>query len=126
MAKQMDMTYAATSSGETISSVITVTSGGLIINIDETIPPSSTDLQFAIAFAYAKLKAYCIRTSAAMTLQFNNSTTGVPELSMAAGQATNWHDTDPHANLFTANVTTLYVTSSAGGTLRAMFLVDPT
>ena len=126
MAKQMDMTYAAASSGETISSVITVTSGGLIINIDETLPASSTDLQFSIAFAYAKLKAYIIRTSAAMTLQFNNSTTGVPELSMAAGQAVAWHANDPHANLFTADVTTLYVTSSAGGTLRAMFLVDPT
>lgn len=126
MAKQMDMTYAAASSGETISSVITVTSGGLIINIDETIPASSTDLQFSIAFAHAKLKAYIIRTSAAMTLQFNNSTTGVPELSMAAGQAVAWHANDPHANLFTADVTTLYVTSSAGGTLRAMFLVDPT
>ena len=126
MSKRIDLTYGATASGETISSVITVTTGGLLINIDEAIPASSTDLALAIAFDHSKLKAYAIRATTAMTLEFNSSSAGAPTFSLAANQGTNWHTGDPHASLFSADVTGLYVTSTAAGTLRAMFLIDPT
>lgn len=126
MAVSADFKLAWGYSSETLPFTVTVSSAGTLIAIDETIPPSSTNLQVALAFAYAKVKGYFMVAPAAMTLEFNNSTTGVPTVALAANVPQVWYDGNAHTSLFTEDVTTMYITSTAGGLLRMRFLIDPT
>lgn len=105
----------------------TVTSGSAVV-IDETIPPSSTDLVVACAFVRAKVKSFFLTADAVMTVKTYNSVTLEETISLTAGQAMQWTLAD--ASLlplpFAADVTSIKVTSSAGGVLRLRVIVDPT
>jgi hypothetical protein len=111
--------------GVRIAGARSITSGNRI-QLNEDIPANQTNLQVALAFNYTKLKAYQLLSDVDMTLEFNNSTTGVPTVTLKAGVAQTWHDEMAAANIFTANVTTLYVTNTTAGNLRCDFFVDPT
>lgn len=114
-----------TVNGLTYSGATSVTSGGSTITIEEVIPAASTNLAVTLAFPFAKLKAYYIQADAACTLEFNNSTTGVPTIALEEGRPVMWAG-HTHASLFTADVTSLFVTCTAGCTLKMLFVVDPT
>lgn len=88
------------------------------------IPASSADYQVPLAFIYNKLQSCYLLSTAAMTLEFNNSTTGVPTITLAANTPYIWTLASGATNPFTATITTLYVTSAAGGDLQMWFQVN--
>jgi hypothetical protein len=115
-------------SDEAAGSLTLDSNNGQKIVLNESIPGESTDLAVALAFAYAKLQAILLVSDQALTLEFNNSTTGVPTITMAAGVPFLWFVGSNLDNPFTENVTVLYVTNagSAAALLEGILIVDPT
>ncbi|MBN9522493.1 hypothetical protein J0H58_28890 [bacterium] len=100
--------------------------GGLRPDVSEVIPPSSTDLAVAWVCDVSALSAVVLLASAAMTVETNNASSPGNTIPLAAGQPVFWFTGCGWACPLTADVTGLYVTSTAGGTLSIRALVDPT
>lgn len=100
-------------------------SGG--IDVDETIPANSTDLLVALTLDVSQLKVLYMLATADMTLETNSSSSPVHTITLKAGVPRVWTSTDgstsPVAN---TDVTALYVTSTAGGTLKIRAGYDAT
>jgi hypothetical protein len=116
--------------GDLIQSRISITAGA-VYQIDESIPGPSTNLQVALVIDVSQLKAIYLHSDKAMTLYFNDTSSGSPSktLALAANQAFAWDNLSLHANPFgVTDVTTVYVTKSGSGAarLRGYVLTDPT
>lgn len=113
--------------GETLSRSLTISSGAEN-NLDETIPPSSTDLAVAWAAVVAKIKSFFLTCDAACTVETNSSSSPGKTFTLAAGQVISWQTGDPTAaaTFFGADITSLFVTCADGGELILRALVDPT
>lgn len=88
-----------------------------VVALDTTIPASSTDLAHPIAIDVSQLVVCGIYASAAMTLETNSGSSPAETISLAAGEAIVWSTGDNDKPLNT-DVTAIYVTSTAGGTLK--------
>lgn len=83
-----------------------------------TVPESTTDMEIAIAFAFAKLNWVVIWCTADATLETNSSSAPDNTLPLYANTPMIWKKeggTPYYANPFTANVTKAYLTCAAGG-----------
>lgn len=123
--------YSATASEGTaqLGGTQSVSSDTIIKNSYEgagsnAIPASSTNYQVPLTFVTAKLKAAYLIASATMTLKYNSTSSPAPSITLAAGVPYLWTLASGITSPFTADVTTLYVTSSAGGDLRTWYQVD--
>lgn len=115
-----------TGGGTPLTSTKTVTDDEEI-NLDTTVALAGTDVLLPLAFDYTKLKEIYILASQNLTLEFNNSTTGVPTIALKANEAFHWiYGQGYFANPFTENVTALYATNSSGveATLQIRALVS--
>ncbi len=121
------LTKSVSRTGANITSSKTMTAD-LAYDLSMTVTGGVSNSQFACAFDQTKVQFYYIKSSRDMTLEFNNSTTGVPTLNLKANEAVMWYLNDPHASLFTAAVTTCYATLAAGddATLEMLIGIDPT
>jgi len=98
--------------------------GGTEITINSSFAASSTNAALAVAFNYADLQSIVITSTRNATIEFNNSTTGVPTIALIAGVPFLWRKSDGYfANPFTANVTTSYVTCTSATTIKMKILV---
>lgn len=93
-----------------------------------TVPAATTNQQIIIAFTMAALKSVLIKASSACTLKTNS--TGSPDntFSLDSDSGIIWNNQMTSANPFTANVTTMYITTPAGVSveLDIYALVDST
>lgn len=95
------------------------------VNLDVTIPPSSTDLEIDVNFEFANMKSlYLLAKSGAMTLETNSSSSPVQTIALAADKPLVWYTGSGITNPITANVTKFYITSTPGGTFQMRLLLD--
>lgn len=95
----------------------------------ETIPAESTDLLVNIAFPKANLQVlYMLAVGGDMTIETNDSAAPDDTISLKADSPLIWVAADAyHTNpVDSADVTKIYVTSTAGGTLYVYAGYDPT
>lgn len=111
----------------TVSSSKTYTGSGTA-NLSETIPASSSNLQLNVAVDVSALQSLYLYCDAAATVYVNDVSGGSPTktITLPAGEAyiyPNGSDTNP---LGASDVTKIYVTCSAGGSLEMRALQDAT
>lgn len=96
--------------------------------IDEAIADSATDELVACVVDVSEIAAVYIVCDQAVTLEFNNSTTGVPTIVLVANVPYLWHTNSYFTNILTTDITALYVTNASGFTanLKLRFLYDST
>lgn len=124
MSEQFTTTLTVNTPLGSISGSGTETADGVAyINATLTV---ANDVQYDIAFKYTQLKSFIAKSSVACTLEFNNSGTGVPTITLVAGEPFQWRDGDLFANPFTADVTKVYISSATVGTIEIAALHDPT
>ncbi len=109
-----------------VSKTIAITSGSAI-RVDEDFS-NGNNQPFDIDFVNTKLQYLWALSSTNMTVEFNNSTTGVPTLTLVAGEPLLWEKRTETLlpNPFSETVTTAFVTCAAPGNLKIDGLVDPT
>jgi hypothetical protein len=102
-------------------------SAGQELNVSEVIPALSSDLLVALTLDVSQIKSLYIKaTGGAMTLETNSGGSPANTITLAANGVEEWQTGDNRANPLTTDVTALYVTSTAGGTLEIRVLIDPT
>ena len=94
--------------------------------LDLAVPANQTNMLVALVIDVSQLKSIVIKSSVDMTLEFNNSTTGVPTINLKAGVPYIWNTDSYDSLLLSADVTALYVTNTTAGTLELSAIVDPT
>jgi hypothetical protein len=107
---------------------VSVTAGQAIL-LDETIAKASTDLEIALAFAFAKLKAVIIEAvDTALTIETNSGAAPDDTFVIPAGECLFWYDGCGATCPFTDDVTAIFVTEGnvAAGSLKGKLLIDPT
>lgn len=112
----------------TYQSVITRTAGAGV-EISESIPDSSTDLEVACALDISQLKSIWIKaTGGALTIETNDGTTPTDTLSLVDGEAIAWEEGDESSLFLSGDVTALFVTNASGASvlLELIALLDPT
>ncbi len=101
-------------------------SGGLRPDLNETIPPASADLAVGWTCDVSEIDAIVFFSTAAMTIETNSASSPGNTVTLAANVPVFWFTGCGWACPLTVDVTGLYVTSTAGGTLSIRALVDPT
>ncbi len=101
-------------------------SGGLRPDLNEVVPPSSMNLAVGWTVDVSEIDVLVLYATAAMTLKTNNSGSPADTISLAANTPIFWFTGCGLDCPLGTDVTVLYVTSSAGGTLSIRALVDPT
>jgi hypothetical protein len=103
-------------------------SAGAELNIEESIPNASTDLQVACAFDVSKVESIMILSDQNVTLETNSGGSPANTINLLANVPYVWQKATYLANLFTTNVTSWFLTNSSGAnaTLKARILTDPT
>jgi hypothetical protein len=115
----------------TISSVTADYSTDALVEYDITVPAASTDFQAAASFPYANIKAILIAGTAACTIQTNDGTSPDDTITLSSTVlAKCWtHDGKAGnlaANPLTADVETLYITSTLANVLKIRVAYDAT
>jgi len=95
------------------------------VEMDITVA-SATDALVNVAFPYATIKAIALQCDIAATLKTNSSSAPSQTISLTAGVPNMWIYTGPGSNPITVDVTKIYVTTAAAGTLKIRVLYDPT
>ena len=128
MAEAMSHVQKALVGGVTRGGVAKEYSSGSKTSISDTIADGLADILHALVVDVSQIKACFIVSDQAITLEFNNSTTGVPTIVLVAGVPYVW-DTDSYfTDLLATNITALYVTNASGAlaTFSLDFIIDPT
>lgn len=122
--KNTSSTSTSSSSGSKTISGSQVEVGGSEILIDQVFAAGSTNAPLAVAFNYLDLQSFTLVSDKNLTIEFNNSTTGVPTINLIANDPFIWHKSSGYfANPFTANVTQAFVTCSQAASLIGKILV---
>ena len=92
------------------------------------IPAATTNQQVIIAFTMAALKSVLIYADGACTLKTNSTSAPDDTFSLDADSGVVWNNQMTITNPFTANVTTIYITTPSGATVNVKIyaLVDST
>lgn len=131
MALSTRMTLSWTDGGNSISGTIT-REPGLELVINETIPESSTDLQFNCAIDVSQMTNYILLADGGnMTLETNSSSAPAATISLVDGIPLVWNSTGGYPSVAnqafgSTDVTSIFVTSVDGGTLKIYVGTDPT
>lgn len=96
--------------------------------IDEAVTDSQTDYLIALVQDVSETAIVYIVSDQAVTLEFNNSTTGVPTIPLLAGVPYVWHANSYFTDLLATDITAVYVTNASGSTanIKIRFLYDST
>lgn len=102
--------------------------GNSRFDIDEPVADSVTDQLHAVALDIDQAVAIWVMSTVDMTVEFNDSTTGVPTIALKANVPHVWTTDSYPVNLFTADLTAMYVTNASGsaGRIKFGYVVDPT
>lgn len=115
------MTYGSVS----ITSTSEITADGLK-NYIGTLAASTSNQEVQLTIDVSECKAFFAHCTAAATLKTNSSGSPQETFTLAAGVAYQWDNSSGAANPFAGDVTTFYVTCSAGGTLNIWIQEDVT
>ena len=96
--------------------------------LDAAVADSVTDGLHAMVLDVTQVKSIIIVSDQAVTLEFNNSTTGVPTIVLVANMPYVWTTNSYDTLILTADVTALYITNASGSTanVKIRALIDPT
>lgn len=96
--------------------------------IDKAVADSSTDFEIALVQDVSETAIVYIVSDQVVTLEFNNSTTGVPEIPLLAGVPYVWHTNSYFTDLLATNITKVFVTNASGSVanVKIRFLYDAT
>lgn len=126
MAKTFSLNQQVSVSGLLFSPSISASAGATAEVAGETIA-AGTDTLVNIAFPYANVKAYYLYSTTAATIETNaTDAAGGQTISLAAGVPLIWVTAGAGSNVFSANVTKMYVTNVADTVLTVVVLYDPT
>lgn len=102
-----------------------VEAGNTQITIDQTIPASSTNLLVSCAWTVANTESIFIVASQNCTIKTNSSGSPANTINLVAGIPLIWGaSAGYYTNLFTTNVTSWYLTTSAATRLQAAILTS--
>lgn len=118
------LSWSYTASGNVTSASLS-TSSESEQNLDLIIPASSTDYAVEYAVDVSQCKAVFLVADADMTLETNSGGSPTQTISLTAGVPVAWI-TGAGTNPLTSDITSLYVTSTAGGNLKIRTLIDAT
>lgn len=110
-----------TAPGITISESSSVSSGQQA-TVDETIAADTVERELVFAVDVSALQFVALQASAAMTIETNDAAAPQETIELAAGKTVLWEVGD--AALFAGDVTSIFVTSLAGGTLKVVAMMD--
>lgn len=96
--------------------------------LDVDVADSVTDGLHAMVLDVTQVKSVIITSNKAVTLEFNNSGVGVPEIVLVANMPYLWTTNSYDSLILTADVTALYITNASGSTAKVQIraLIDPT
>ena len=121
------LTQAANGMSQPISRSNNYTAGSEV-NVDEAVPDSTTDQLVTIAIDVSAIQSFYMVSDQVLTVEFNNSTTGVPTIVLAANIPFIETADNYHVDLLGTDITVLYLTNASGSIanfkLRCVF--DPT
>ena len=100
--------------------------GDTELNADVTLEASSTDINLDLDFAKANIQSCVLYCSAACTVETNSGSAPDDTIALVAGQPTICQNNTEALALFSEDVTSLYLTCSAGGTFSIRLLLDQT
>lgn len=94
------------------------------INIDVSLPASTTDYDLVIAFNYANLQSIILLSDQNLMIQTNSGSAPDNTINLVAGRPLIWSKSSAYfSNLFTANVTHFYLTCTPAARLRGRLLL---
>ena len=129
MAITHDLLLSLSVGGNSVSKTVSATSGQEL-NVEETIPDPSTDLNVAFAAVRAKLKSFYMVADQAVTVETNDGTTPDNTFSLSAGVPVIWYpNIGIGINTFlAADITSLKLTNASGedAALKIRAVIDPT
>lgn len=98
------------------------------IEIDETVPATTTHMPLSLAIDVSQLKSLLISSDVALTLKTNSSGSPTDTIAIKAGIPYIWNTDSYDTCLITADVTTAFLTNATGGaaTVSIRGLYDPT
>jgi hypothetical protein len=93
---------------------------------DESIADSSTDEEVEISFPYANLQALRLISDQDVTIETNDGSAADDTITLEANVPLVWWDGCGHANPFSADVTSLFITNASGSSanVKGDFLWD--
>ncbi len=96
--------------------------------LDADVADSVTDGLHAMVLDVTQVKSIIITSDQAVTLEFNNSTTGVPTIVLVANMPYVWTTNSYDSLILGTDVTALYITNASGATAKVKIraLIDPT
>lgn len=96
--------------------------------LDAAVADSVTDGLHAMVLDVTQVKSILITSDQAVTLEFNNSTTGVPTIVLVANVPYVWTLNSYDTLILGTDVTALYITNASGSTanVKIRALIDPT
>lgn len=101
-------------------------SGGTRLEMSEAFGASNDQL-FALTLDVSQMKMLYLHSDVACTLETNSSSAAAATVALVAGQPVIWTSTNGQTNPFgSTDVTALYVSAAAAGTLTLKAIVDPT
>lgn len=124
MAFTHTLAWSYATSGDAVNSQLAATAESET-RMDVAVPASSTDLLVAYTLDFSQCKGFFLLADAAMTVETNSSSAPDQTFTLAANVPVAWVDGDGTCPV-TDDITAIYVTSAAGGTLKIRSLVDPT
>jgi hypothetical protein len=105
------------------------TDGGTIavLDVDALAIPVTNQL-YNLAIDVSQIKFILMIASADCTVEFNNSSSGTPTVSLKANEPYLWWVDAPWVNVLNVDVTALYLTAAGSGTMNFTLrgIVDPT
>jgi hypothetical protein len=86
-------------------------------------PASSVNTSYSLAFPYATIQQIFLWSDKGCTLKFNSTGSPTPTIVLQPGSPFEWNSSDGYfANVFTANITVVYVSCTPAAQLRGFVL----
>ncbi len=99
------------------------------VNVNEAVADSTTDQLVTINIDVSAIESFYMVSDQALTVEFNNSTTGVPTIVLAANVPFVETSDNYHVDLLGTDITAIYLTNASGSTanfkLRCVFDATP-
>lgn len=124
-----NISYSGTGVGTLSISASSEQTAGQFVEVNESIPDASTDLEVALELDVTQMKLLLISADGAITIETNSGSTPADTILVDTSNPKIWFDGQLGvSNPFTTDVTALFVTNASGAAvqLKLRALVDPT
>lgn len=111
-----------------IAGVVATVTGDSEVGFDGSIAGSGTDVEVDVAVLAAQIKALCLYSDQALTIETNSGSAPTETVTLTAHIPKVWKTGDVAACPFLSNVTKLYLTngSATAANVKIRFLLDST